>query len=392
MKRAHDRFHVLGAFALLLALLALGGPPAAAGQEGAPTRVEPESESEPIGLAVLLMGWQKDVLNPIEGNNLSGLALEAAGHSPRTYDPQAGIGFEPGAVRESLTQYLTVTEGNRFVVLYTPYTLRMDVQGMSMIWRARSPATMLFADHDAHSISGFALSRLTNPNLQTASSLEGVSPSGLVGPLTRTMTATNEWVDLAESRAERYDVDLEVALGQMGFQALQHHSGSVWLAPEHPGREIVATFYRNFASAVQGQGFFGAFAGGLTELMARLSEEGLPLAGDLEITTRARVVGMPAGRQTTHRTFRIEHAWLLPLNQELERYVVGFEDEVEAGYQEQEVETLPNTYLSGEDVEALTDPSSVGVDRTPKGIVRDGLKMWKDALPFKKHKKDKPPV
>jgi hypothetical protein len=364
----------------VLAFLVTAIPPAS-GQSGGPglPTGDSEADDEIIGEFVLVIGKQSSVTGPLEGANMSGLALEMAGHSPgvrvllNPNDPNGSRLYEigPGGLRDLLAYLLTVGEENDFMMLYTPGAMRMNAGGQSMIWTAGSPATMSFADHDkGEYLTYVPLDGRLDPEFATSNTLGTAPlPAGAVGA----GQSSGSWAlgDRGVSggvELEKHRVNFDVMMGQMGFRTRQHHEGHVWVAPEHPGAPIVAAFYNNFAGAIANAGWFGDFAGGLTQVMGQLAAQGLPMRGDLEITTRTRVVGIEAVRLKSTNDFEVDVAWVLPLNRAMWRYLSTFEEEIANGYKPMEIDPTPPTYMSGEETQGVA------------GTLGSAAQMWKDQM------------
>lgn len=366
--------------------------PAAWGAEPAATAAEPSGAAQPtepgddeiIGQFVLVLGAQSTTVGALDGANLSGMVLAAADNLP---DFTALTGMScgetvlcgPGGFGELLRGLLANETGDSFMMAFTPEAMRMDEGGQSLIWTAGSPATMGLADHEnGELLRDFPLDRRSDPELTTGQytppspgsteEAEETSPSGqatTVSYVSSFSTSGNNSLSfsIAEANALEHNVHFVVSLGKPGIWVRQHHLGKVWLAPEIPGQSIIAAFYDNFAGAIANSGWLGDFAGGLTQVMA--SSRGIPMRGNMEMTTITRAAGLQVLRQKTTKEWEVGAVWLLPLSSSMLRYISTFQEEIALGYEPMEIETM-----TGEETQGF--PGTVGA----------AAKMWKDG--FKK--------
>lgn len=65
-------------------------------------------------------------------------------------------------------------------------------------------------------------------------------------------------------------------------------AGTVWVAPDAPGIDVVRAFYRKFAKEAEVPEIFNGFLGGLVSQMAAIADKGMPMVIDQTISSSLR--------------------------------------------------------------------------------------------------------
>ena len=219
--------------------------------------------------------------------------------------------YSPGAIVRLIERLDELAERDgqyTFTMLFSPVGMRINVQNQSMIWTTLAgEPVMAFADHPSRRIVRAGALRETR---------------GL--PTTRNDSeprAQGEWKTIAGFEAQRYKYGpLKMTVGPIPIRAKLTMNGTIWLAPDHPARSIVAQFYQHFGGAIQRSGWLGELAFGLMLNMMKLSAEGLPLEGVMSSTTTsmAAPIVLPAAT-----AFQVVAAGVVPADEALLSYVRG---------------------------------------------------------------------
>ena len=217
---------------------------------------------------------------------------------------------DPGAISRLFErmQEMALRQGVQlFSWFFTPTAMRLNIGEHSMVWTSLAGAPAVgFANHPKRMI--YRVDALRRTHLPTTRTRINVTPE-----------SGSQTIAGYDARRHSYG-PFVMTVGLPPVAAALTVQGTIWLAPEHPGREIVTRFFTDWASAVEASGWMGQMGYGMMLHLMSVSARGLPMQGVMTSMTRsfAAPLALPSAS-----AFEVAAAEVLPMSPALWNYIRG---------------------------------------------------------------------